>query len=530
VAVVVAWIVGRRVVSSPTSAEPPADPRHIAVLYFRPLGGDSLVPLADGLTEGLIRELARVPTLRVISPNGVLPFRGAGGTPASIARTLGVGAIIEGSVAVAGPALRVSVALVDPATSSVVTSASFERPKEEVLTLQDSVVRSVALFLRQRLGQEITLREDRSRARSAEAWRLFQEARTVVAQGVEPLLSGGDTAAARRELLRADTLLDRASTLDDQWARPLVERARLAYRALDLSSGLGGPDYDEWTQRGLHHVAAALALEPADAEALTLRGILRYWRHILNLGASPQAVVALGDSAEADLRAAVAADPNQAEAWQMLSHRLTRQGRTAEGKLAALRAYEADPYLREAAITLFRLYSASLDLEDRVEAQRWCDEGRRRFPEKPYFTECQITVQALAGQKPDVPSMWQLLEEEVEMEPPNQREYRRRRDQLLVAMTLMRAGLPDSARAVAVRARADATIDPTREIVYLEMLLRNLLGDRDEALRLAGEYYAANPQDRVDCVAEGGVHLDRTWWMRGLVDDPRYRALACTGR
>ena len=61
-------------------------------------------------------------------------------------------------------------------------------------------------------------------------------------------------------------------------------------------------------------------------------------------------------------------------------------------------------------------------------------------------------------------------------------------------------------------------------------MLRNLLGDRDEALRLAAQWYAANPQDRVDCGTGGSANLDRTWWFRGLVDDPRYRALACTGR
>jgi hypothetical protein len=95
-------------------------------------------------------------------------------------------------------------------------------------------------------------------------------------------------------------------------------------------------------------------------------------------------------------------------------------------------------------------------------------------------------------------------------------------------MTLVRAGLPDSARAVALRARGDATIDPSRDLVMVELLLRNVLGDREEALRLAAQYYAANPGERVDCGS--GAAVDRTWWMRGLVDDPRYRAISCRGR
>jgi hypothetical protein len=153
-----------------------------------------------------------------------------------------------------------------------------------------------------------------------------------------------------------------------------------------------------------------------------------------------------------------------------------RLSQTAEGKLAALRAYEADPYLAQAASVLWRLYQSSLDLEDGVEAAKWCAEGGRRFPDDRNFVECQITVYALPGQRPDVARMWQLLDENVKRYPPNQREYRKRRGELLVAMTLVRAGLPDSARNVALRARADATVDPTRTWWHRGMLRHS--GDR----------------------------------------------------
>jgi len=79
--------------------------------------------------------------------------------------------------------------------------------------------------------------------------------------------------------------------------------------------------------------------------------------------------------------------------------------------------------------------------------------------------------------------------------------------------------LPDSARRVATRARADATIDPSRDLVYLEAIFRNIAGDRDEALRLVGVYLATNPQDRAM------MQKDDTWWWNGLRDDPRFKAL-----
>ncbi len=85
-------------------------------------------------------------------------------------------------------------------------------------------------------------------------------------------------------------------------------------------------------------------------------------------------------SAEEDLRGSVRANPEQASAWTTLSHLLINKPAVGEAKLAALRAYEADPYLSNANVTLWRLFTTSYDLEDAIEAKKWCDEGQARFP------------------------------------------------------------------------------------------------------------------------------------------------------
>jgi len=118
-----------------------------------------------------------------------------------------------------------------------------------------------------------------------------------------------------------------------------------------------------------------------------------------------------------------------------------------------------------------------------------------------------------------VTKAWELLRENVTLYPPNQREYRQQRGQLFVAMAIARAGLIDSAKAVALGSRADTTIDPVMELVYLEMLPRNLMGDREEVLNLLRTYLQANPQERAS------IAKDDTWWLRGLRDDPRFRAI-----
>jgi hypothetical protein len=165
------------------------------------------------------------------------------------------------------------------------------------------------------------------------------------------------------------------------------------------------------------------------------------------------------------------------------------------------------------------LFSTSLDLEDGVEAKHWCDEGRGRFPDDPRFAECRIWLFALKGQKPDIDTAWHLLEEYVRLSPPNQRDFIRLRGQMLVAMALARAGLADSAKAVAVRSRADANLDPPRELVSFEAIVRTLLGEKEEAIRLLGLYYASNPQQR------SSAGKDESWWYRDLQGDPRYQAM-----
>jgi hypothetical protein len=86
-------------------------------------------------------------------------------------------------------------------------------------------------------------------------------------------------------------------------------------------------------------------------------------------------------------------------------------------------------------------------------------------------------------------------------------------------MALANANLKDSARAVALRARAGADVDPTRDLIYVEILLRNLLGDRDESMQLLKLYLVTNPHDR-ETIAK-----DSTWWWRGLREDPEFKRL-----
>ena len=72
-----------------------SDPSRIAVLYFDDQSeGGKLKFLADGLTESLIDELSAVKGLKVISRNGVAPFKGKNVPTDSVQRALKIGTIV----------------------------------------------------------------------------------------------------------------------------------------------------------------------------------------------------------------------------------------------------------------------------------------------------------------------------------------------------------------------------------------------------------------------------------------------------
>ena len=514
-----AWIAWHQQHSARAAADGrDADPTKVAVLYFEDLSeGGALRSVANGLTEDLIDVLGQVPALHVISPNGVRPLVGRHPPPDSIGRALGVGTLVGGSVERSGDALRLAVRLIDARTGVQLQSRTLESPAGDLFTLQDELAKEVSHFLRERLGQEVVLRERRKGTRSVAAWELTQDGERS-RQAARALGAQGDLAAARRALDAADSLFARAAELDPSWPEPLVLRGWVAGDRMELSV-ISPPDsLRPWFNQGAAMAERALRLRPGYPPALELRGTVGYR---LWLGTSSEG----GElkRAEQDLRAAaVPANPTQPRAWGTLSALLQANGQLAEANLLARRAYEADAYLAETPQLLFRLYHTSLDLGNEQEAVRWCDAGFARFPENWQFTFCQLTILAwprparpAAAARADVARAWKLVAQLERLSPADERAAYLPRWQIRVAGVLGRAGLVDSANAVIRRARAAAPRDP--EMDFDEAEARMLLGDHEAALRLLARDAAANPQYR------GYIRVYPVF--RPLWTDPRFRAL-----
>jgi TolB-like protein len=517
-AAVAGWWAMRPPAPDPAGAGPGADPTDVAVLYFEDRGGDgALRPVANGLTEELIDALGAVPTLRVVSPNGVRPYLDARVPPDSIGRALRVGTLVAGTVGRSADSLRVTVRLIDAATGRQLDSRTVERPWGDLFALQDALAADVSRFLRERLGREVLVRRRREGTRSVEAWELAQRAESW-RETAGSLGTGGDETGARRALDGADSLLARASALDPAWLDPVVLRGWGELDRIELAlTGDPAPDsLGAWFRRAFAHADRAVALRAGDPAALELRGTLRFRRWL----AEGRDSIELS-AAEQDLRsAAVPANPREARAWATLSAVLQTAGRHAEANLAARRAWETDAFLAETPQVLFRLYYTALDLGRDAEAIRWCETGRQRFPERPSFVLCQLTIMLRPGlAKPDVGRAWRAVAELERLSPPEERAAYRARWQMAAAGVLARAGLAESAGAVIRRARSAAPDDP--ELDYHEATARMLLDDRDAVLRLLARDLRANPQFR------SYIAADPTF--RPLRDDPRFRALVGDG-
>src|ERR1700686_4290476 len=143
-----AWIVRRYVY-----AKAAVQPIHsIAVLPLDNLSGDpSEEFFADGMTDQLITDLAKVGSLRVISRTSVMRYKGTRKALPEIARELDVAAVVEGSVIRSGRRVRVTAQLVQATTDQHLWAETYDRDLGDILKLQGEVADAIAGQVRAQL-------------------------------------------------------------------------------------------------------------------------------------------------------------------------------------------------------------------------------------------------------------------------------------------------------------------------------------------------------------------------------------------
>jgi len=290
--------------------------RSIAVLPLENLSGNPAEEyFADGMTEALITDLAKIRDLRVISRTSVMSYKSAQKPLPEIARTLKVDAVVEGAVVRSGNHVRITAQLISAATDQHLWAEEYDRDLPDIISLQNEVASAIVREIR------VTL--------TPEQQRVLASRPAVSPVAYEAYLKGRYSWNQRTEegMRKGIEFFQQAIELDPTNA--------LAYSGLaDCYTGLGY----------LSYLAPKDAFPPARAAAT--RAI-----ELDSTLAEPHASLGYTKlyyewdwaGAEREFRSAIALNPNYATGHDWYSVYLTAMGRHEEALAEIRRAQELDP-------------------------------------------------------------------------------------------------------------------------------------------------------------------------------------------
>ena len=127
--------------------------RSLVVLPFRNLGsGSNGDYFADGMTDAITTELAKLGVAKVISETSAMQFKNTKKPIREIAGDLGVQDIVEGTVLREGDHVRITVQLIRADTDRHIWAESYQREMSDILRLQNEVALGVARGIDRKLA------------------------------------------------------------------------------------------------------------------------------------------------------------------------------------------------------------------------------------------------------------------------------------------------------------------------------------------------------------------------------------------
>ena len=155
IAILVAAVVGVGVVSflsirsartwRTARSQPLAQISALAVIPLENLSHDPEQEFfADGMTDELITNLAKISQARVVSRTSVMHYKGSRKTLREIAQELNVDAVVEGTVQRSGNRVRITAQLIQASTDSHLWAESYQQDLSGILDLQKNVATDIA--------------------------------------------------------------------------------------------------------------------------------------------------------------------------------------------------------------------------------------------------------------------------------------------------------------------------------------------------------------------------------------------------
>jgi TolB-like protein/DNA-binding winged helix-turn-helix (wHTH) protein/Flp pilus assembly protein TadD len=282
--------------------------RSLAVLPLDNLSGDSSQEyFADGMTDELTTQLARIPSLRVVSRTSVMAGKGTHRTLPDIARQLDVDAIVEGSTVRSGDRIRITAQLIDARTDRHLWAQSFEGSASDVLSLQDSVAQQIAAQARLVLGPPAP--------------------RVQVDPAAHDAYLRGRYFFDKQDLHHSVESFQRAIALDPTYAPAYAGYAS----ALDAAATFNIGTPEDLMPRALAAAQHAIQLDPQNGEAYTALGSVETiyeWNWT---------------EAEQNLTRGISLNPNDSVAEFKFAVYLDAVGRTQDAVTHMRRAVQLDP-------------------------------------------------------------------------------------------------------------------------------------------------------------------------------------------
>jgi eukaryotic-like serine/threonine-protein kinase len=315
---VIAGLVSALFFRQSSTPVPPIEIQSLAVLPLENLSGDTAQDyFADGLTDALIGDLAKIGELRVISRTSSMHFKGTKKSLPEIAGELKVDAVVEGTVQRSGERVRIRVQLIHAATDRHLWAETYERDMRDVLGLQSEIARAIA-------------REVQIKTTPADEARLTPRP-PVNPKAFDDYLQGRYLYWNKRteeNLRKAIEYFQSAIREDPAYA--------LAYAGLaDCHNALGSVQFsalppDESRRRAEEAAEQALKIDSELAEAHSALGTVKLYNWDW-------------EAAEREFKRAIELNSNYANAHNYYAGYLMSRGRAEESLAASNRARELDP-------------------------------------------------------------------------------------------------------------------------------------------------------------------------------------------
>jgi serine/threonine-protein kinase len=291
-------------------------PRSVAVLPFLNLSADPENEyFADGITEDVIAQLAKIRALDVISRTSVMAFKGRQHGLREIAARLQVATVLEGSVRRAGDRVRIVAQLIDAATDQHLWAETYDRQLTDIFAIQAEVAMRIAAALQVELSPDERTRVGREPTRDVLAYQLYLQGRHCFIRY---------TADGMREAI---VYFERAIERDARYALAYSAVAK-AYTEL---GEIGALDPDEVHARAQGAAARALALDSDLGDAHCTAAYVRMVYEFDWAGA------------EEEFKRAIELSPNSADAYDLYGRLCAALERFDQAIALQQRAQELDP-------------------------------------------------------------------------------------------------------------------------------------------------------------------------------------------